>query len=72
MTWYKGHYGSWKEPSGVQHIEGTYDRKKMFAEAQSVANRLGVEVTVISETGSPSGLKVKTYTVTPDETKEGG
>lgn len=70
MSWYKGYYGSWNEPNGIQHIDGTSDRKKMFDEAQATANRLGVEVTVIRETGSSSGLMCKTYTITPELTKE--
>lgn len=70
MTWYTGHYGSWTQPSGVTRIGGTYDRKEMFAEAQAVANKLGVGVTIISETGGSSGLKIKTYTVNPETTKE--
>ena len=65
MTWYIGFYGSWRDPNGIIRIGGTYDRKRIFAEAQNIANEHDVEVTIIGETGSAAGARVKTYTINP-------
>lgn len=68
MTWYTGFYGSWRKGDFVTHLEGTYDRKKAFANAQETANAVGREVTVIAETGSVAGLKSKFYNFYPEHT----
>ena len=66
MTWYTGLYGSWtKGDCRVHYLEGTYNRKEMFARAQEVANEKNEVVTILAETGSVSGLRTKIYKVTP-------
>ena len=65
MMWYTGICSNWKNPNGIIRIGGTYDRMRIFAEAQSIANEHGVEVTIIGEIGSAAEMQVKTYTVTP-------
>ena len=75
MTWYTGHYGSWKKGESVTRISlgmgnwvertGTYDRKEMFDKAQEVANENNVVVTIIAERPNGHGLSVETYKVEP-------
>ena len=71
MTWYTGCYGSWRKGDCVIRLDGTYNRKQMFEKAQSAANEVGREVTVIAETGSVQGLRMKTYKFKPETTREG-
>ena len=65
MTWYTGICGSWRKPESIQRLDGTYNRKEIFAKAQELANERNEVVTVHAETGSPHGLKHKFYDVSP-------
>lgn len=66
MTWYTAHYGSYRNGDMVHHIDGTFDRKKMFDKAKKIANETGRAVTVIAERGT----NYKTYKVKPEQQHE--
>ena len=65
--WYTGICGNWRNPNGIIRIGGTYDRKRIFEEAQIIANEHGIEVTIVGQIGSAAGLQMKTYIVTPQK-----
>lgn len=62
MTWYTAHYGSYRKGDTIHHIDGTFSRKQMFAEAQKIANDIGRAVCIIAE----KGMNLKVYDVKPE------
>lgn len=65
MTWYRAHYGTYRDGDTVKHIPGTIDRKEMFKTAQRTANETGRTVTIIAETPGACGLNMTIYKVSP-------
>ena len=65
MYWYRAWYGSWNETDGVRRIDGTYNRKKIFDDAQRVANKTGKVVTIEKEIPTLRGLESEYYKVKP-------